>query len=93
MSARPAPALLCVRVTPRGGGDAVIGWEGDVLRVRVAAAPADGEANRAVIALLAKSFGVAKREIEIVRGDASREKWVRVGALDLAALRAALERG
>jgi uncharacterized protein len=91
--ARPAPALLCVRVTPRGGADAVVGWEGDALRVRVAAAPADGEANRAVIALLAKRFGVSKSEIEIVRGDTSREKWVRVGALDPAALRAAFERG
>lgn len=84
---RTAPALLRVRVTPRGGRDAVIGWEGDTLRVRVAAAPSDGAANRAVIELLARHFGVAKRDIEIARGESSREKWVRVGGFDVAALR------
>ncbi|MFN0151765.1 MAG: DUF167 domain-containing protein, partial [bacterium] len=86
--ARSAPALVCVRVTPRGGRDAVTGWDGDTLRVRVAAAPSDGAANRAVIDLLARHFGVAKRDIELVRGESSREKWVRVGGLDVAALRA-----
>jgi len=49
---------LTVRLTPRGGRDAVEGWTRDdagrlVLKVRVAAAAADGQANAAVIALLA----------------------------------------
>lgn len=86
--ARPAGALLRVRVAPRGGRDAVVGWEGDALRVRVAAPPAEGRANAAVVALLARHFDVPKREIEIVRGAASREKWVRVDGLAPDALRA-----
>lgn len=80
-------ALLHVRVTPRGGRDGIIGWDGETLRVRVAAAPADGAANEAVIALLARHFEVAKREIVIVRGASARDKWVRVGGLDAEALR------
>ena len=85
---RRTAALLHVRVTPRGGRDAVIGWEGGIFRVRVAAAPADGAANRAVVDLLARHFGVARRAIIIVRGETAREKWIQVGSLDLAALRA-----
>ena len=82
-----AGALLCVRVVPRGGRDAIDGWEGEALRVRVAAAPADGKANAAVIALLARAAGIPKSQVAIVRGAASREKWVRVGSLDAAAAR------
>jgi len=87
---RAGGALLCVRVVPRGGRDALDGWDGDALRVRVAAAPADGKANAAVIALLARAVGVAKTEIAIVRGETSREKWLRVDALDAGAVRARL---
>lgn len=79
--------LLRLRVTPRGGRDAVVGWDGEALRVRVAAAPADGAANDAVVALLARALGVSKGAVEIVRGASSREKWVRVRGLDAAALR------
>jgi uncharacterized protein YggU (UPF0235/DUF167 family) len=53
---------IAVRVTPRGGRDAVDGWIRDdagrlLLKVRVAAAAAEGQANDAVIALLAKALG------------------------------------
>lgn len=79
--------LLRVRVAPRAGRDAVVGWEGETLRVRVAAPPAEGRANAAVVALLARHFDVPKREIEIVRGAASRDKWVRVDAMSAESLR------
>jgi hypothetical protein len=49
-----------------------------VFQVRVTAAPADGEANRAVIALLAEAFGVARSRVELVRGAASRDKLFRI---------------
>ena len=51
---------------------------GGVLRVRVTAAPEGGEANRAVIALLAEVFGVAPSRVELVRGATSRDKLFRV---------------
>lgn len=90
---RGSSRLLRVRVTPRGGRDAVLGWDGDVLRVRVRAAPAGGEANAAVVALLARALGLPRGAIEIIRGASSREKWIRVGDLDPARLRERLAAG
>ena len=48
------------------------------LEVRAAAAPADGAANAEVVTLLAKSLGVAKRDVTIVGGETNRHKRVRV---------------
>jgi len=76
--ARPAPALLHVRVQPRARRDEVIGWDEGTLRLRVTAAPHDGEANRAVSRLLADTFGISLSRIVLVRGAASRDKFFRI---------------
>lgn len=52
--------------------------EGDAVKVYVTAPPADGEANAAVIAVLAKALGIAKSKLSIVRGDASRDKSIAI---------------
>ncbi len=66
---------LHVRVTPRGGRDAIEGFDMDgVLQIRVAAAPVDGEANEAVRRLLAKALGIPPRDVELISGMASRQK-------------------
>jgi uncharacterized protein YggU (UPF0235/DUF167 family) len=85
---------LAVRVTPRGGRDAVEGWARDaagrpVLKLRVAAAAADGAANAAVVALLAKALGAPRSKVTIVRGQTARLKQIEVDGLDAAALAAA----
>lgn len=67
-------ARFTVRVTPRGGKDAVDGYAGGVLRVRVSAAPADGAANEAVTKLLAKALGIPSRDLALVSGATSRIK-------------------
>ena len=71
--------ILAVRVTPRGGRDAVEGWVRDdagraVLKVRVAAAAADGQANAAVIALLTKALGLPKSSLVLAAGQTARLK-------------------
>jgi len=70
--------LLEVRVQPRARRNEVVGQPDGVWRVRVTAAPEGGEANRAVIALLADTFGVAPSRIVLVRGAASRDKLFRI---------------
>jgi uncharacterized protein (TIGR00251 family) len=75
---------LRVRVTPRGGRDAVDGLSSDAgtpphLKLRVAAVPADGEANAAVTKLLAKWLGVPKSRVDIVSGETMRLKTIRIG--------------
>ncbi|MBC7521521.1 MAG: DUF167 domain-containing protein [Sandarakinorhabdus sp.] len=74
---------LRVRVTPRGGRDAVEGLGADAdeaphLKIRVAAAPVDGDANAAVEKLLAKWLGVPKTTVEVVGGETIRLKTVMI---------------
>lgn len=74
---------LTVRLTPKGGRDAIDGIEQmadgrSVLKVRVRAAPSDGEANDALVRLLAKSLGVAPRQVTLVAGATSRIKRLEV---------------
>ena len=78
---------LTVRVTPRGGRDAVEGWSRDpagrpVLKLRVAAAAADGAANAAVVALLAKALGLPNSAVRLLRGAGARVKQIEIAGLD-----------
>lgn len=74
---------IAIRVTPRSAKPGIGGWRTSAdgreeLEVRVAAAPTDGEANAAVVKLLAKKLGVPKGSIEIVSGETSRHKRVAI---------------
>jgi uncharacterized protein (TIGR00251 family) len=88
--------LITVRLTPKGGRDAIEGYETladgrTVLKVRVRAAPSDGEANAALGRVLAKALGVPPSRVNIVGGATSRIKRVEVSG-DAAMLSAALEK-
>ena len=77
---------LDIRVQPRASRNAIeVDGERPNVRitVRVTAAPADGKANEAVVALLAKSLRVPKRGIRIVRGHKSRDKRIRIEGISL----------
>jgi hypothetical protein len=89
-AARPEGGLLAVRVQPGAARDGIAGWHGAALKVRVAAPPEDGRANRAVTALLARALRVPPSALEIVRGASRRDKLVRVAGLGLAEIRARL---
>jgi len=83
---------LSVRVSPRGGRNAVEGLVADAegkpqLGVRVAAAPVDGEANDAVEATLARWLGVKPREVEVTGGLTTRSKIVTIDGDPVALLR------
>ncbi|MFD1787646.1 DUF167 domain-containing protein [Sphingomonas floccifaciens] len=79
--------VLAVRVTPRSSRASLGPGRDGALAARVTAPPVDGEANAAVIALVAKAFGVPKRDVRIVGGEASREKRLAIAG-DPAALAA-----
>ena len=63
---------------PRASRSALAGVHDGVLAVRVCAPPAEGQANDAVIELLATTFGVRASAVEIVRGASSRRKLIRI---------------
>jgi uncharacterized protein len=84
-----------VRLTPKGGRDAVDGWietaEGErCLKARVSAIPERGKANAALAALLAKTLGVATSSVIIAGGEKGRLKTIEVAG-DAGVLRARLE--
>lgn len=90
-TARPdSAALLHVRVVPRAGKSGIAGLREGALLVRLAAAPVDGAANAELIAVLADALHLPKRRIQIVSGDRSRSKRVRVVGMDPDAILAAL---
>lgn len=93
---RPTPRpgsgqLIDVRVVPRAGKSGVAGMRDGALLVRLAAAPVDGAANAELIAVLADALHLPKRSIQIVSGDRSRAKRVRVDGMGLDAVLAALK--
>jgi uncharacterized protein YggU (UPF0235/DUF167 family) len=68
-----------------------VGWQGDILRVRVTAPPTDGRANHAVAELLARACAVSPSSVELVRGAAARDKLFRIARLGAADVRARLD--
>jgi uncharacterized protein len=87
--------ILAVRLTPKGGRDAIDGIEQladgrRVLKVRVRAPASAGEANAALLKLIARTLGVAPRDVTLVAGLSARLKRVKVAGAG-AALATALE--
>lgn len=88
--------VLSVRLTPKGGRDGIDGIEilsdgRSVLKARVRAAPSEGEANAALIRLLAKTLDVPARAVTLAAGATARIKRVAIDG-DAAVLAAKLER-
>ncbi len=84
-TATAAGVIIDVRLTPRGGRDAIDGSERRddgrvVVKARVRAAPSDGEANAALCRLIAGALGIASRDVTIVAGATSRLKRVQLPA-------------
>lgn len=92
----PGGLMVDVRLTPRGGRDAIEGVERRadgraVLKARVRAAPFEGAANDALCRLLARAVGTSQRQVSIAAGATARIKRVRIAG-DAARLIAALTR-
>ncbi|NCS68215.1 YggU family protein [Candidatus Peregrinibacteria bacterium] len=70
---------LTIKVLPRSSRNEIVGTLPDgTLKIKLTAPPVDGEANKKLIELLSKKFGVAKSRVKIVRGETSRRKMVEI---------------
>jgi uncharacterized protein (TIGR00251 family) len=78
LSTRGNGVLLQLSVMPNAKRTEVDGLHDGALRLRLAAPPIDGRANEALVAWLAKSLGVPKRHVEVLRGESSRRKQVAI---------------
>lgn len=79
-------ARLPIRLTPGASVDRIDGWDVDaegrpVLKVRVRARPVEGEANAALVKLIAKTLGVPKSAVVLQRGGQSRTKMLVIEGL------------
>ncbi len=70
--------ILSVRVVPRASKNAIQGLMGDALKVRIQAPPIEGKANAYLVKFLSKQWNIPRRDIEILSGQAGRNKRLRI---------------
>ena len=75
--------ILTLHIQPGARKTEIAGLHGGALKIRLAAPPVDGKANAALLGFLAKACGVPKSAVELVSGDSSRAKRVRLRGADL----------
>ncbi|MFH1139616.1 MAG: DUF167 domain-containing protein [Pseudomonadota bacterium] len=71
-----------IHLSPRASKEAIGGLHGDAVKVRVKAPPVDGRANEALLRYLAGLLGVSRSRLEILSGETSRDKLVKVDGVD-----------
>lgn len=80
---------LRVRVQPRASRTEAVGEHDGALKVRVAAPPIDGDANRELVRFVAKALGVTPSHVRLVAGATGRSKTLEIAGADAAAVRVA----
>jgi uncharacterized protein (TIGR00251 family) len=70
--------IFDIRVIPRSSRSEIVGEHDGALKVKLASPPVDGAANAELIKLLAKKFRVSKSDIEIVSGETSKNKRIKI---------------
>jgi len=88
---RDGAIQFAIRVSPRSSRQAVEGIVKDadgakLLKIAVNAPPDDGKANQAVLALLARTIGIARSRLSLVSGATARKKVIKLDAVDAALL-------
>ena len=77
-------SALAVRVTPRASRNEIVEVLNDgTIKVRIAAPPADNEANEALVEFLAEILGVPKSRLDIVAGASGRDKLIAIVDMDV----------
>jgi uncharacterized protein len=72
---------LTVRAQPRASRSEIVGLHGDALKVRLAAPPVEGAANRELEKVLARALGIPRSSVQVIRGASGREKVLRIHSL------------
>ena len=85
LTAKDNHVTFAVRVQPRASQTAITGELDGALKIRLAAPPVDGAANEELIRWLAKFFEVARSHVEILSGETSKQKIIRISGLAAAA--------
>ena len=70
--------IVKVKIVPGSSKNKIIGVYNDSLKITITAPPVEGKANKKCIAYLAKYFDVAKSKIEIISGQTSKNKLIKI---------------
>ena len=73
--------LLHLKVQPNASRSGIAGPHGDRLKIRLQSPPQDGKANQELISFLSKLLDIPKSSMELIRGQTSRDKTIRVSGL------------
>jgi uncharacterized protein (TIGR00251 family) len=80
---QPDGVLLSIKLQPRASANEIGKPFGDELRIKVTAPPVDSAANEALIRFLADTLDCARNRVELVRGQTSRHKLVKLHGMDV----------
>ncbi len=75
---------IALKVTPGARKNEILGWEEDypqigrVLRLKIAAPPVEGKANKEIVAFMAKTLGIPKSAVELLHGSTGRIKLIQI---------------
>ena len=82
--------VLTLHIQPGAKTSEVVGLHGEALKIRLAAPPVDGKANAALLAFLAAKVSVGRTAVQLLSGESSRAKRVRIAGVDVERVRQAL---
>jgi uncharacterized protein (TIGR00251 family) len=86
-------ARIVVHVVPRAKTTELAGMHGDAVRIRVAAPPADGAANAALVRFIADRLGIPVARVRIISGATARRKTLEVEGYSAGSLKQMLLSG
>ena len=70
--------IVKVKIVPGSSKNKIIGTYNGALKIAITAPPVEGKANKKCIAYLAKYFDIAKSKIEIISGQTSKNKLIKI---------------
>jgi uncharacterized protein (TIGR00251 family) len=82
---------LAIKAIPNAPQNAVTGWMGDTLKIKVHAPALEGRANEELCEFLAEKLKLPKRAVSVFQGEKSRQKILQIAGLTLDEARARLE--
>lgn len=81
LNEKDGAVTIRIKVQPRASRTEIVGEHDGAIKLRVAAPPIDGKANEECRRFLAKLFDVSATSVEIISGDSSRDKVIRISSI------------
>ncbi len=79
--------ILSVKVIPKSRRDEIVGKVGESLKVKLTQAPERGKANKALIELLARVLNLRKSDIVLIKGEAARNKLLKIKGITVSEIK------